>query len=144
MVLVTAALGLAVYLTRTADVDVAVPAMGEDPACTAAGAVWPAEVAGQGVRETTARHVAVGAWGDPAIIARCGVPPLGPTTDQCITVDGIDWVATELSDGVRLTTFGRAPAIEVLVPSDYSPAPLLLPGFAAAAQQLPTNGRECS
>lgn len=83
-------------------------------------------------------------WGDPAIIATCGWPALGPTSDQCLDVDGVDWVAQELSDGVRFTTFGRDPAIEVLVPDAYAPAPLLLPAFNAAAKALPTNNRTCS
>ena len=76
------------------------------------------------------------AYGDPAIIARCGVPALGPTTDDCIEVDGMGWVAQGLSDGTRFTTFGRDPAIEVLVPKDYAPEPLLLPAFTEAAEQL--------
>ncbi len=83
-------------------------------------------------------------WGDPAIIATCGWPALGPTSDQCLDVDGVDWVAHELSDGVRFTTFGRDPAIEVLVPDAYAPAPLLLPAFNPAARALPENGRTCS
>ncbi|KQU70625.1 DUF3515 family protein [Phycicoccus sp. Root101] len=83
-------------------------------------------------------------WGDPAIIATCGWPALGPTSDQCLDVDGVDWVAQELSDGVRFTTFGRDPAIEVLVPDAYAPAPLLLPAFNDAAKALPGNNRTCS
>ena len=83
-------------------------------------------------------------WGDPAIIATCGWPALGPTSDQCLDVDGVDWVAQELSDGVRFTTFGRDPAIEILVPDAYAPAPLVLPAFDAAAKALPSNDRTCS
>ena len=83
------------------------------------------------------------AWGDPPIIARCGVPPIGPTTDQCIDVSGIDWVAHRLTDGVRFTTYGRTPAIEVLVPSAYQPEPLLLPALGAAAAASPQGGRRC-
>ena len=142
--LVTAALAVAVYLTRTADVEVGLPPGADDDACAAAGARWPAEVAGEAARPTAPEHRAVRAWGNPAVIARCGVPPLGPTTEQCISVDGIDWVASRLDDGVRLTTFGTTPAIELLVPQDYAPAPLLLPGFAEAAGELPPNGRRCS
>jgi hypothetical protein len=44
---------------------------------------------------------------------------------------------------VRFTTFGREPAIEVLVPHAYKPEPLLLPAFGPAAKALPTNGRTC-
>ena len=84
------------------------------------------------------------AWGDPAVVARCGLDPLGPTTDDCVSVDGVDWVVRTLSDGSAATTYGRDPAIEVLAPAAYGPVPLLLPAFSAAAGALPTNGRRCS
>jgi hypothetical protein len=85
----------------------------------------------------------VRAWGEPAIIARCGLSPIGPTTDQCLDVSGVDWVAHQLTDGVRFTTYGRSPAVEVLVPSAYKPEPLLLPAFAAAASAIPQGERHC-
>ena len=69
---------------------------------------------------------------------------MGPTTSECLAVDGVDWVVEPLADGVRFTTFGRDPALEVLVPSDYRPEPLLLPAFGPTARTLPTNGRTCS
>ena len=72
------------------------------------------------------------------------MPALGPTENQCIVVNGIDWVAEDIGDGTRLTTFGREPAIEVLVPDEHGPAPLLLPAFSQAAEQLPTNDYACS
>lgn len=83
------------------------------------------------------------AWGDPAVIARCGLAAIGPTTDPCLDVSGIDWVAHQLTDGVRFTTYGRSPAIEVLVPSAYHPEPLLLPAFTAAASAIPQGPRHC-
>ncbi len=86
---------------------------------------------------------AAGAWGNPAVIARCGVPALAPTATPCIEVDGIGWIPQDLSDGTRLTTFGTDPALEVLVPAAHGPAPLLLPAFDAAAMALPRNGLEC-
>ncbi|MEO7071194.1 MAG: DUF3515 family protein [Nostocoides sp.] len=93
---------------------------------------------------TSPTSPAVHAWGDPAIIARCGVAALGPTTDPCIDVSGVDWVARQLSDGVAFTTFGTDPAIEVLVPKVYAPEPLLLPAFDAAAKALPRTALTCT
>ena len=61
-----------------------------------------------------------------------------------MVVDGVDWVVRELTDGTAATTFGREPAIEVLVPQEHGPVPLLLPAFAAAARSLPETGRHCS
>lgn len=111
-------------------------------ACEPAAAAWPSRVADQPSRDLDASADAA-AWGDPAIIATCGWPALGPTPEDCLDVDGVFWVAERLSDGARFTTFGRDPAIEVLVPQRYAPEPLVLPAFAAAAKALPTNGRTC-
>jgi hypothetical protein len=104
---------------------------------------WPETVGGQSLRPTSSSSDAVRAWGDPAIIARCGVHPIGPTTDQCLDVSGIDWVAHQLTDGVRFTTYGRDPAIEVLVPKAYQPEPLLLPAFGRAASAIQPGVRRC-
>lgn len=112
--------------------------------CREVAAAWPATVGGQPPREVAVQSEGVAAWGDPAIIARCGATSPGPTTEPCIDADGIDWVAHELEDGYAFTTFGREPAIEVLVPRAYAPEPLLLPAFDAAAQVVPQDGLRCS
>ncbi len=92
---------------------------------------------------TSPESVLTAAWGDPPLIARCGLPSPGPTTEDCVVVNGVDWVIHPLSDGTRLTTYGRDPAIELLVPGAYGPAPLLLPAFDGAAHALPRNGHAC-
>ena len=125
-------------------VPVTVPAQGGDPVCVTAVAAWPASVSGRQPVATDPVDPAVHAWGDPAIVARCGVAPPGPTTDDCLSVNGVDWVATPLSDGTRFVTYGRNPAIEVLIPKSDVPGGSLLPVFAAAAQALPETGRHCS
>ena len=124
-------------------IEATAPPQAGSPACAAAAARWPATVSGRQRVETSADSEAVAAWGDPAVIARCGVTALGPTTDECLEVDGVDWVVRRLSDGASFTTFGRDPAIEVLVPARYAPEPLLLPAFGPAARALPANGRTC-
>jgi len=125
-------------------VEVAEPELASAPACTRVAKHWPDTVADQERVETDPKGPAMHAWGDPPIIARCGMPALGPTEQQCIDVSGVDWVAEELSDGTRMTTFGRDPALEVIVPEEYGPAPLLLPAFEEAAKELPTNELSCS
>jgi hypothetical protein len=124
-------------------VEVADPAEAGSAACRSAARHWPKTVGSQSDRPTTSSSDAVHAWGDPAIIARCGVAAVGPTTDQCLNVSGVDWVVRQLSDGVRFTTYGRSPAIEILVPDAYRPEPLLLPAFAAAAASIPQGDRHC-
>lgn len=66
-------------------------------------------------RETDAQ--ATGAWGDPAVILlRCGVEVPGPSTDRCITIDGIDWLVNDTDPNLGVfTTYGRDPAVQVVV-----------------------------
>jgi hypothetical protein len=113
----------------------------DDPACRSVP--WPGDVSGRTRVETTTTSASVAAWGDPAIIARCGFDEVPPTTEDCVTVDGVDWVVRALTNGSAATTFGTDPAIEVLVPQSYGPAPLQLPAFTAAARTLPRTDRRC-
>ena len=138
-----ALLGAAVVLSACSRApDVALAPQASAPVC--AKARWPVDVSGHRRVATQPEDGSVAAWGDPAIIARCGLDPLGPTTDACVTVDGVDWVVRPLSDGSAATTFGRDPAIEVLAPGRYGAVPLLLPAFTEVARTLPENGRRCS
>ena len=126
-------------------VEVALPDDADHEACAAASKQWPEEVKGSlEPTDTDPEDPAVAAWGDPAVIARCGMPELGPTEDQCIVVDDVDWVAEDIEGGTRLTSFGRDPAIEVIVPEEHDPAPLLLPAFSDAVEELPRNDYSCS
>jgi hypothetical protein len=124
-------------------VEVAVPAGAGGPACQSAALLWPSTVSGLKRRATDPDPAGVRAWGDPAVVARCGVAAPGPTDTQCIEVDGVGWIPEALSDGTRFTSFGTDPAVEVLVPSRYAPEPLLLPAFGPVAKALPANGLAC-
>lgn len=126
----------------SSSVEIAPTPLAKSDVCREVASQWPAKV-GDHERRDVSDASAGAAYGDPAIIARCGVPALGPTTDDCIDVDGMGWVAEKLSDGTRLTTFGRDPAVEVLIPSDYAPEPLLLPAFTKAAEKLPKTSLAC-
>lgn len=123
----------------------AVPFDGSDsPACQAVADHWPETVGGLQQRVTAVQSRGVAAWGDPPIVARCGKQPPAPTTDPCIDIDGVDWVATELDDGTMFTTYGRSPAVEVLVPAAYDTAPLWLPAFDEAVRQVEQTLGACS
>ncbi|MDO5711225.1 MAG: DUF3515 family protein [Micrococcales bacterium] len=124
-------------------VQAASPAQATGAACAAVIRHWPQRVAHRDRVSVRDEPAGIAAWGDPAIIARCGVPPPAPTTNECIGVDDIDWVLEPLSDGARFTTYGRSPAVEILVPHSYAPEPLVLGAFTAAARQLPTTDRRC-
>lgn len=121
--------------------DVAPAPQAVTAACAKAAAAYPASLGrlARGDLDVTAAAT----YGDPAVVVRCGMPPLGPTSDECVDISGIDWVVHPLSDGTRLTTYGRSPAIEVLVPSAHSPAPMLVPALHDAAAALPATGHRC-
>ncbi|ANJ26709.1 DUF3515 family protein [Agromyces aureus] len=111
-----------------------------DTSCAELSVRLPDEVAEQPQRETDAQGS--GAWGDPAsVLLRCGVPPLGPTTDRCVSVDGIDWVIDE-SDAPRylFTTYGRTPAVEVLVDNDVVSGTTVISDLSQAVSIIPSDG----
>ena len=116
----------------------------DSPVCRSVADHWPTTVGSHEPRVTAVQTRGVAAWGDPPIVARCGKQPPGPTTDQCLDVNGVDWILTELDDGAMFTTYGRDPALEVLVPDAYETSPLLLPAFGAAAEQIPQTLGRCS
>ena len=119
-----------------------------DPACGRLAAALPSTLLKQDRRDTEPSAPSVAAWGDPAIILRCGVTPPGPTTDQCIAVDGVDWVARPLgtggADGYEFVTYGREPAVQVLVPRHYVPETFALTGLTAAVKAIRQGEHHCS
>lgn len=92
-----------------------------DPACAQVVVALPDAVAGLDIRETNAQGT--GAWGDPAyVILRCGVPSPDPTSSKCLPVDGVDWIRDDTNDpNFAFTTYGRTPAIEIIIDSDGDP-----------------------
>lgn len=111
-------------------------AQSDSEACQRVAEFWPLHIQGMERRVVAVQSDGVAAWGDPEIIARCGGTPPGPSSETCVDVDGVHWLEIPLADGTSFTTYGRDPAIEVLIPDDYSPAMWLLPEFAAAAQTV--------
>lgn len=124
-----------------------------DPVCARVLINMPDELAGAKKRNTTTQ--ASRAWGEPPITLRCGVEPPGPTTDRCVTAidasgESIDWVMREIGDpGVEentwhFTTYGRDPAIEVIVPVEYAgtDATGVLGTLGEYISQIPAT-REC-
>ena len=110
-----------------------------DPDCAAVVVRLPDTVAGLEQRETNAQGT--GAWGQPAsVLLRCGVEPLGPTTDRCVSVDGVDWVIDE-SDAPNylFTTYGRTPAVEVLIDNDVVSGTTAIADLSAAVSVIPAE-----
>jgi hypothetical protein len=98
----------------------------------------PDEVAGQSRRKTQPAEALGAAWGDPAIVAQCGVPvPTGfNRTSPCQTVNGVGWYVPEDqfrddSADIVITSAGYRPIVQVTIPSSYRPN-----GLAAAMAEL--------
>ena len=83
-----------------------------NPACAAVSVLLPNNLGGFDRVWTDAQ--ATGAWGDPTIVLRCGVEPPAPSTLNCTTLGGVDWLVLDQEENrQRLITYGRDPAIEV-------------------------------
>jgi hypothetical protein len=114
-----------------------------NPGCAAISVRLPGTIAGQGQQHTDAQGTS--AWGDPAtVILRCGVALLGPTTQPCITVDGVDWVL-ESSQNTKVTryiTFGRDPATELIIERSGSvSAASVLPAISVSVRNIKATAR---
>jgi hypothetical protein len=108
----------------------------------------PSTLGGYEVRGTTSQATA--AYGtEYPIVVRCGVEPPGPTTEQCVAVDADsgtqDWLVVDDGDQWRATSFGRSPAVEVVVPKVLADKALtdLLAEVSGPAALAPSNGLEC-
>lgn len=98
----------------------------------------PDTVADQGRRKTQPAAALGAAWGDPAIVAQCGVGvPQGFTrSSACTLADGVGWFVPpsqvdDQSADVVMSTAGYRPVLQVTVPASYRPS-----GLAAAMVEL--------
>jgi len=98
----------------------------------------PGNVADQGRRKTQPAEALAGAWGDPPIVAQCGVavPKDFSRTAACTEADGVGWFVPQQqvddqSADVVMATVGYRPILQVTVPATYRPN-----GLAAAMVQL--------
>jgi hypothetical protein len=98
----------------------------------------PDSVADQGKRKTQPAEALGGAWGDPAIVAECGVAvPAGfSKSSGCQEADGVGWFipdsqVNDQSANVVMSTAGYRPVLQVTIPAKYRPN-----GLAAAMVEL--------
>lgn len=108
-----------------------------NPGCAAVVVHLPTAVADQPERETNAQ--ATGAWGEPAaVLLHCGVTVPGPTTLPCLNVNGIDWIEDDAdAPRYRYTTYGRDPAIEIVIDSEKVSGSTALVDLANAVSEVP-------
>jgi hypothetical protein len=110
-------------------------------ACRVLAEALPETVADQRRRELADASPFAAAWGDPAVLLRCGVPrpaklePGGPEyhpTADAVQVDDVSWLLERESDGYRFTTVERTVFVEVTVPATYAPEVNALVDLGAA------------
>lgn len=113
-------------------------AYGSSDFCNELSTSLPVTISDQLIRSTSSDSSGVAAWGDPAIILRCGVdkPASIQPTSQLITVNGIDWYPEELTQGQRFTSMNTQQFVEVNIPLEYQPASGILVDLEIA---FPTN-----
>ena len=98
--------------------------------CARVISALPLRLAGQDLRrtESTPASASIVAWGDPAIVLRCGVGrPAGlrPGSSRFVVgVNGVQFLPDKQADGTRFTVVDRAVYLDVTVPSSYPQPPL--------------------
>lgn len=86
------------------------------------------------------------AWGTPsAVILACGGTSPAASELPCQTVNGVDWLVDDSKDPLfRFTTFGRKPAVTVLINYKQIGARDTLSALATAVNTLPKTDVVCS
>jgi hypothetical protein len=98
-------------------------------------------------RETDAQGTA--AWGEPVRISlRCGVTATPPSS-QCVSFDEVDWKVQSARDpGGRqqyvLTTYGRRPAVQVVLDAGLPSDQVMPPISDAVAAAIPRTSLKCT
>jgi hypothetical protein len=116
------------------------PAAATADACVQVFAKLPVQLGSLAPRRTDTDSSFVAAWGDPAVVVRCGVakPAVfgSPDAAQLLDVNSVLWQPDPQKARTVYTTVDRSVYIEVSVPAGVDqPLPLL----AAAVQALPAT-----
>jgi hypothetical protein len=140
----TAAIVGAVLTGCSAAVDLDPAPHADDPACITVTAQLPHTVEQLPRRETDAQTT--GAWGDPAaVLLRCGVTVPTASDLPCLESDaGYPWLGDDWkSPTVVFTSYGRSPAIVVVVDQTKLSPGSVLHDLEPIVALTPTNGRKC-
>ncbi|MFC1420404.1 DUF3515 family protein [Streptacidiphilus cavernicola] len=116
--------------------------------CAALKAALPATLDGKKRRGTSPAAATAAAWGDPAIVLRCGVPqpdvldPHSPAYDPHMDshdaeeVNGVCWTSEPVDGGgFRYTTLQQQAYVEVTVPGAYAHLQSPIGGLAGPIQR---------
>ncbi len=108
------------------------PQPGSEQTCAALLADLPNVVSDAVRRDVDPDTTLAAAWGQPAIVLRCGVPmPAAYQLDATLLdVGGVGWFAEEGQGGTFFTSTDRQVLVEVAVPGDYAPEGFVLDDIA--------------
>jgi hypothetical protein len=106
--------------------------------CTELGAILPVSLGGTLLRDTRPSSPGTKAWGDPAIVLRCGVAPPKSysAASQLLTVNDVNWYPEELEAGVRFTSMETSELVEVSIPMAYETTADILTELSSAISSL--------
>jgi hypothetical protein len=145
-----AAVALAALLAGCSPIVSMTPAaeFANDPACAAATVRMPDAISSYALRQTDAQATA--AWGEPTVaLLYCGVPVPEVSDLPCVEIDDVYWLREDVPAGLAFTTYGRDPAIRVVVdvPDDVAQAPVapgvVLSELANVVSFTAETGRQC-
>jgi hypothetical protein len=126
------------------------PAAKDQDACRLLLGGLPARVADLSKREVTPADGWGAAWGDPAIVLRCGVdaPEGFDAVATCTEVNGLEWYIPdeppEDASAVTMTTVNREPTVEVRLPAEHWPPAATLVDLAPAIKEHTERTGSCS
>lgn len=114
------------------------PEGAENQFCAELGATVPVSLGGALLRDTNPNSPGTKAWGDPAIVLRCGVaiPKSFSAASQLLAVNGVDWYPEQLQAGVRFTSMETTELVEVSIPSTYETTAEILTELSSAISSL--------
>ena len=118
--------------------------------CRALVRALPSHVADQKRRDVSPSGALAAAWGDPAIVLRCGVPrPTGlDKFAACQVTNGVGWFIPEdqitgSATDITMTTVGRETYVQVQLPSDYFPPAAAMADLAPALKRTVPQVKPC-
>lgn len=106
----------------------------------------PTLVLGQEARDVEPADAPAAAWGDPAVVLRCGVerPVQLEASSPCLVANDVGWLADEDSESVVVfTTIGRSTYVELSVPTAYEQPGGALAELAPAVTRSTTETKPC-
>jgi hypothetical protein len=111
-------------------------------ACAGAQVRLPATLNGTlPLRNTSAQATA--AWGSPAaVLYHCGVAVPTVSDLPCFAQGSVDWIRDARGQNVVYTTFGRSPAVQVVIDTKRATADALQ-DLGDAVSTLPKDGHRC-